>query len=412
MGETASASLYLRLLIDAAACQRTSCAIIFLDVVAAFAQMLRRIVFNVDAGDEAWLASLAAAGFGEEDIEAIYHNICDSDWVQAMLNNDSSDISSSPVPLDYKYMEQSFVNSWVSQEYIPNVLEVTKGSCAGTPLADLVYSMAMSRVLTYLRSSLTSQDIASSISIGGVSHDVVDVSFVDDVAIPVFAPAAGLVDKAGRIVQCAFHVFLLYGMTLNFKPNKSEGIVGFFGTNSRKARVELFKAHSRTSIDAGESSWFRFVSVYQHVGTSISVDLSMSCEVTKRCGMMRSEARSLSHKILRCSGISLLQKVLVMQAYIISKGTFQCGTWAALPDVQYKRFHKCIMDIYRTICGKFYKPHGGDNAVDVASIFSDDDVIYQHGFINPRTMLRVSKLIFFAGIVKKSPPLLLDLILA
>jgi hypothetical protein len=96
-GETAFANLYLRLLIDAAACQRTSCSIIFLDVVAAFAQMLRRIVFNVDAGDEAWLASLAAAGFGEEDIEAIYNNICDSDWVQAMLNNDGSNICSSPL---------------------------------------------------------------------------------------------------------------------------------------------------------------------------------------------------------------------------------------------------------------------------------------------------------------------------
>ena len=44
-GETAFAHLYLRLLIDAAACTSISCSIIFLDVVAAFAQMLRRIVF-------------------------------------------------------------------------------------------------------------------------------------------------------------------------------------------------------------------------------------------------------------------------------------------------------------------------------------------------------------------------------
>jgi hypothetical protein len=112
--------------------------------------MLRRIVFHVDAGDEAWLASLAAAGFGEDDIAAIYKNICDNDWVQAMLENQNADASSSSVPLDYNYVEQSFVNSWVSQEFIPNVMEVTKGSSAGTPLADLIYSMAMSRVLTDL----------------------------------------------------------------------------------------------------------------------------------------------------------------------------------------------------------------------------------------------------------------------
>ena len=66
-GETAFANLYLRLLIDAAVCQRTSCAIIFMDVVAAFAQMLRRIVFNVADGDEAWLHKLTTHGCSEED---------------------------------------------------------------------------------------------------------------------------------------------------------------------------------------------------------------------------------------------------------------------------------------------------------------------------------------------------------
>ena len=104
--------------------------------------MLRRIVFNVDGGDEAWLASLAAAGFSEEDISSVYNTICGSDWVQAMLDTNKSDMSSSSVPLDYQFIEQTFSNSWVSQEYVPHVMEITKGSCAGTPLADLIYSMA------------------------------------------------------------------------------------------------------------------------------------------------------------------------------------------------------------------------------------------------------------------------------
>ena len=110
-GETAFAHLYLRLMIDAALNSATSCSICFFDVVAAFAQMLRRIVFNTDAGDEAWLASLASAGFSEEDIKTVYDRSCSNDWINVMLSTSNTDVQSSSIPLDYRYAEQSFTNS-------------------------------------------------------------------------------------------------------------------------------------------------------------------------------------------------------------------------------------------------------------------------------------------------------------
>ena len=131
-GETAFAHLYLRLIIDAAIQTRTSCTVLFFDVVAAFAQMLRRIVFDTSDGDEVWLASLAAEGFSNEDIKCIYDSICSIDWVKDMLSASNTDAPNSSIPLDYRYAEQSFVNSWVSQEHIPNIMAVTKGSGAGT----------------------------------------------------------------------------------------------------------------------------------------------------------------------------------------------------------------------------------------------------------------------------------------
>ena len=330
------------------------------------------------------------------------------------MRNSNEHVSSSSVPLDYKFVEQFFSNGWVSQEYIPNILEVTKGSSAGTPLADLIYSMAMSRVLSLLRERMQFEGINSAIKIGDHIHNVVEVSFVDDVAIPVFANSDEIPVKTGRIVEVAYHAFLVFGMTLNFKANKSEGIVGLFGPGARKIKLELSLASYRIPIAAGDDKYFRFVKKYQHVGTILSVDLNMCDEITKRCGMMRAESRSLCSKILKCSSIPLVKKISVLQAYILSKGTFQCGTWVALPDVQYKRFHKCILDIYRSICGKNYKPGGGNDSehVDVTSMFSDDDVIYEHGFINPRTMLRLSKLTLFSRIVYKAPPLLMQIIRA
>jgi hypothetical protein len=256
------------------------------------------------------------------------------------------------------------------------------------------------------------EGLSSTGKMGGIVSDLVDVSFVDDVAVPVTAPAEKIVTKTGLVVSCVCRTFRAYAMTLNFKHGKSEGIVGFFGKGSRIARSALaHDSEQAVLVDEGRTK-FRFVTVYQHVGTCIAMNLSMCEEVSKRCGMMRSESRSLSANIFKATGIPLQKKVLVMQAYILTKGTFQCGVWPALPDVQYKRFHKCILDIYRDACGCKNFPAEDDNSIDVAAMFSDDDIIYKHGFINPKTMLRLAKLSLFSRIIAKSPPVLLDMIMA
>ena len=53
-GETAFAHLYARLVNQACRNSRRTCANLFLDVISAFASLLRCIVFDVEAGDEAW----------------------------------------------------------------------------------------------------------------------------------------------------------------------------------------------------------------------------------------------------------------------------------------------------------------------------------------------------------------------
>ncbi len=70
-GETAIAHLYLRMFVDYINNTHTFGAIIFHDVCSAFATLLRRIVFDIDHGDEHWLRKLSAAGFTQDDIEHI-----------------------------------------------------------------------------------------------------------------------------------------------------------------------------------------------------------------------------------------------------------------------------------------------------------------------------------------------------
>ncbi len=48
---------------------KASVAVLFFDVCSAFATLLRRIVFDIDQGDEDWLRKLASSGSAREEID-------------------------------------------------------------------------------------------------------------------------------------------------------------------------------------------------------------------------------------------------------------------------------------------------------------------------------------------------------
>ena len=83
--------------------------------------------------------------------------------------------------------------------------------------------MAMSRVLKHLRVNIKDKNLGSQVFINNFIKELVDVSFVDDVAIPVIAPADVIISKTGDVVQCAYDAFSVYNLSLNLKQGESEG---------------------------------------------------------------------------------------------------------------------------------------------------------------------------------------------
>ena len=169
--------------------------------------------------------------------------------------------------------------------------------------------------------------------------------------------------------------------------------------------MELCKNGSRIFLpDVGPEVFINIVDAYKHVGTQCSVSPSICHEITNRVAIMNSESRAL-RKILRKTALPLNRKINAMQGYIFSKGLFQAGTWPALPPVQYKRIHSCILKLYRDVTRQYWS-----NTFDVSSMFSDSDIIYEYGFMCPMTMLRYFRMSLFSRIVTKEPPHLLALI--
>ena len=152
-GETSFTHLYVRCAFDASIAANMSSAALYLDVTAAFASLLRRIVYDCDDGDEIWLSKLAANGFSEEDIDAIVAFVRHlASWDLDCDGNPMRDANVSN-HMSISMAQEWYRNTWVSQEGISQVMLTCMGSLAGTPLADLIYSVAMARI-TVLRSPL------------------------------------------------------------------------------------------------------------------------------------------------------------------------------------------------------------------------------------------------------------------
>ncbi len=68
-------------------------ALLFHDVCNAFATLLRRIVFDVDLGDEHWLASLRIAGYSQDDVSSIYEFIKKHFYENGNIGNPDFDVN-------------------------------------------------------------------------------------------------------------------------------------------------------------------------------------------------------------------------------------------------------------------------------------------------------------------------------
>ena len=141
-------------------------------------------------------------------------------------------------------------HTWFSTEGLAGAVEVATGTLAGSSLGDAVFTLAMTRVLAKLRRALAHAGRATTVEVapGGTlgaargvgvlqgdptSVTLHEVSFVDDVAIPVLGEADALLARISEVASIADAVFAGLGLVLNFAPGKSEAVVRFPGGRGR-----------------------------------------------------------------------------------------------------------------------------------------------------------------------------------
>ncbi len=165
-----------------------------------------------------------------------------------------------------------------------------------------------------MRRSLHDEGLETSLHVpdSGGEIPLADVSFVDDMALPIVCPASVLTSHIADVCGIVLLTFSAYGMELNFAPGKSAVVLRFQGAGKKKAVSELFNSNNFIRINKLPANFSEvFIGVvdsYKHLGTQISFK-GMSYEVSFRCGPMRAETGKL-RTILRNSELFFIRKFI------------------------------------------------------------------------------------------------------
>ena len=218
------------------------CSIIFLNMVVAFACMLRWTIVDYEDGDKSWIRKLVDAGLSKTDIDAImisvkYHASWNSDAEGDLIADPNVGKNSMCANMS----KQLYTNSCMSSEGTPDVMVASMGSMAGTPLADLLFTASISRVMMALRKSFEVDNLKPEISLDGRCHAFNDALFVDDHAISIVSSACGLVSKSTAVACVAYSVLQCCNMGLNFNFGKDECVTHFCSVGKKKANHQLSK---------------------------------------------------------------------------------------------------------------------------------------------------------------------------
>ena len=183
-----------------------------------------------------------------------------------------------------KYATQLHSLTWSTTEGLTGVLHTTNGCMAGMPLADVVYILAMAKVLNVIRDKLRAAGLVHHIVPPGVQSEypVWDVSYVDDAMFPVFNPHKTLMQstsEAMSIINCAFCSFR---MIVNYAPGKTECMLMWYGRGSQ-VTARAMTATMTTVIPikgiGNQIHYLRIVSEYKHMGTTLSLQANFNQEV-------------------------------------------------------------------------------------------------------------------------------------
>ena len=297
-GGTDIARLWADAAAQAAQLQRTSVAILFIDVAAAFASVLRELVLHVPSSADQLAHRLLSRGFSLEDVRhCLAATQAHELWTQ---HGDHRHLES--------LLAEMHTYSWYTTDMVPECWCTRSGALAGSSLGDLIFLLVFSRVTAKARAELISQGLVAAMPVDpqpaflphhpATLPDVVlleTIEYMDDVAVPILAEAGALPDAVGSAAAVFQRTFSSFGLSVNWSKGKSEAILHFRGGGAKLAQQDMHYNRGSTInfVASGRALSLQVVRNYRHLGSRVDLAASLHADLSAKLAVMRSGVSAL-----------------------------------------------------------------------------------------------------------------------
>ena len=129
-----------------------------------------------------------------------------------------------------------------------------------------------------------------------------DVSFVDDVVVPLIAPANQIIRMLTRLAFIVHQECALRGLLVNFKVGKTQPIIAIRGVNSNDVSTQLYvEQKSIINVHLADQTQIELqvADVYKHVGTKFTAREEMGPELKARFNAVKQSCSPFLRRVLK-----------------------------------------------------------------------------------------------------------------
>ena len=382
---------YIRSLMKVCSATTMSCSVLFLDLKSAFHTLLREHLMGHQHALPADLSRvLQQSGFDVGTLEDEIEN--HSQWFQT------------DVPTDVqRAMQDAHIATWFMIEGEEQICTTTRGSRPGSPLADLAFNAFISHLIWEVQSRLNDLP-AMRTAHTKLQTTTPILGWVDDIAVPLVTTRPHemslLIADATSIV---FQACQRRGLTLNFRPGKTEVICSLKGVGSSELKRSLFVDNLGHLPLQDPPVNLRLVGSYEHLGTRCSQSGSITHEIHTRIGKAVSAHRTIRKPILCNRRIAATARIRLLEALVMPVLMHGSGNWPILNRRTFVKVQGVIVSWIRIITND---GHWQDQQTN------DTDLLAKWNILDLKGRLNKCRLLYGFQMLRNAPQPLIEFVTA
>ena len=336
----------------------TSCAMLFVDLHAAFYTVIRSLLLEEQVHDDLLCQAMQRLGITPQD----WHNI---------LGTVQKENAAAGLTTYHKgVLADMFAGTHFVMPGVDRPVATFRGTRPGDPVADVLFNMAFRLIvldarakfqhessLTFLGTPQTASNLVAPSSMPAAGFT--EITFVDDIAYALHAPTASRVVSSLQLAASCLHdAATARGMKLNYEAGKTEAMIFCAGEGSRGVRRQLWhdlKGFLPIVTEQGTQS-LRLVHAYKHLGSFLQCQAVVHKEVSYRVAQAKKAFGQLSRPFYCKRNVALQTKTAVFSALVCSRHAYNAHTWAWLTEAELCRWENGLKDAVSKLAAPLIRP--------------------------------------------------------